>query len=279
MPDRKKIQIAEIEQRLLLDGIFHRYQYDFRNYAQTSIKRSLDFAMEAFSCKTISQLQDRVLHDPTEFTVLLDYLTIQVSAFFRDPRYFLSLRREVIPFLRTYPFLKIWIAGCSTGEEVYSMAIMLYEEGLLERSLIYATDINSKALRTAEQGIYDSSRVQEFKNNYHKAGGKHDLSQYYTERYGSIVFNKDLKKNFVFADHSLATDSVFSEMHLVSCRNVLIYFNNDLQNRTIELFLHSLCHRGFLGLGSKESLRFLSQAGYFEDFVQKDRIYRKKLPY
>ena len=278
MPDRKKIQIEEIEQRLLLDGIFHRYQYDFRNYAQASIKRSLDFAMEAFGCKTISQLQDRVLRDPTEVTVLLDYLTIQVSAFFRDPRYFLSLRKEVVPFLRTYPFLKIWIAGCSTGEEVYSTAIMLYEEGLLERSLIYATDINSKALRTAEQGIYDSSRVQEFKENYHKAGGKHDLSQYYTERYGSIVFNKDLKRNFVFADHSLATDSVFSEMHLVSCRNVLIYFNNELQNRAIELFLHSLCYRGFLGLGSKEALRFLSQADYFEEFVQKDRIYRKKLP-
>lgn len=276
MPLRKKAEIAEIEQRLLLDGIYYRYHYDFRGYAQGSIKRGLEAALVSFGCKTLSQLQDRIMHDPSAFTALLGYLTVQVSDMFRDPAYFAALRREVVPLLRTYPSLKIWVAGCSTGEEVYSLAILLHEEGLLERSLIYATDINSQALRVAEQGIFAIERAESFSENYLKAGGKNSLADYYTAHYGHIVLDKELRKNVVFADHSLATDSVFAEMHLISCRNVLIYFDSDLQNRAFELFKQSLCHRGFLGLGMKESLRFSIQASAFEDVATVEKIYQKK---
>jgi len=276
MPLRKKAGIAEIEQRLLLDGIYYRYHYDFRGYAQGSIKRGLEAALVSFGCKTLSQLQDRIMHDPAAFTALLGYLTVQVSDMFRDPAYFLALRREVVPLLRTYPSLKIWVAGCSTGEEVYSLAILLHEEGLLERSLIYATDINSQALRMAEQGIFAIERAESFSQNYLRAGCKHSLADYYTAHYGHIVLDKELRKNMVFADHSLATDSVFAEMHLISCRNVLIYFDSDLQNRALDLFRQSLCHRGFLGLGMKESLRFSNQAAAFEDVATVEKIYQKK---
>ena len=276
MPLRKKAEIAEIEQRLLLDGIYYRYHYDFRGYAQGSIKRGLEAALAAFGCKTLSQLQDRIMHDPSAFTALLGYLTVQVSDMFRDPAYFAALRREVVPLLRTYPSLKIWVAGCSTGEEVYSLAILLQEEGLLERSLIYATDINSQALRVAEQGIFAIERAESFSENYLRSGGTRSLADYYTAHYGHVVLDKELRKNVVFADHSLATDSVFAEMHLISCRNVLIYFDSDLQNRAFDLFRQSLCHRGFLGLGMKESLRFSNQAHAFEDVAPVEKIYQKK---
>ncbi|MCS4294965.1 chemotaxis protein methyltransferase CheR [Comamonas sp. BIGb0152] len=276
MPLRKKAEIAEIEQRLLLDGIYYRYHYDFRGYAQGSIKRGLGAALATFGCKTLSQLQDRIMHDPAAFTALLGYLTVQVSDMFRDPAYFAALRREVIPLLRTYPSLKIWVAGCSTGEEVYSLAILLQEEGLLERSLIYATDINSQALRVAEQGIFAIERAESFSENYLRSGGTRSLADYYTAHYGHVVLDKELRKNVVFADHSLATDSVFAEMHLISCRNVLIYFDSDLQNRAFDLFRQSLCHRGFLGLGMKESLRFSNQAHAFDDVAPVEKIYQKK---
>ncbi|MFY0476199.1 CheR family methyltransferase [Achromobacter marplatensis] len=276
MPTTPKARIADIEQRLLLDAIYHRYHYDFREYAQASLKRRLQSALTQFGCKTLSQLQDRVLHDPPVFTALLQFLTVQVSDMFRDPEYFLALRNEVLPILRTYPSIKVWVAGCSAGEEVYSLAILLAEEGLLERAMIYATDINPHALRAAEQGIFDMDRVAAFSANHARSGGRSSLSDYYTARYGRVVFDKRLREHMVFSDHSLATDSVFAEVHLISCRNVLIYFERDLQSRALGLFHDALVHRGFLGLGSRESLRFSSQAGNFDDFVLDDRIYRKK---
>ncbi|MFT4240713.1 MAG: CheR family methyltransferase [Acidovorax sp.] len=275
MPDRKA-RTAEIEQRLLIDAIYHRYHYDFRGYAQASLKRRLHAALPQFDCKTLSQLQDRVLHDPVVFSALLQYLTVQVSDMFRDPSYFQSLRREVVPLLRTYPSLKVWVAGCSTGEEVYSLAILLHEEGLLERSLIYATDINPHALRAAESGVFDLERVPAFTGNHARSGARSSLSDYYMARYGRVVFDKALREHIVFSDHSLATDSVFAEVHLVSCRNVLIYFERELQDRALGLFREALCHLGFLGLGSKESLRFSAHAEAFGEFVADDRIYRKK---
>ncbi len=275
MPHRKA-RTAEIEQRLLIDAIYHRYHYDFRGYAQASLKRRLQTALLQFDCKTLSQLQDRVLHDPAVFPAMLQYLTVQVSDMFRDPGYFQSLRREVVPLLRTYPSLKVWVAGCSAGEEVYSLAILLHEEGLLERTLIYATDINPHALRAAESGVFDLERVAAFTENHARSGGRSSLSDYYTARYGRVVFDKSLREHVVFSDHSLATDSVFAEVHLVSCRNVLIYFERELQNRALGLFREALCHRGFLGLGSKESLRFSAHAEAFDEFVPEDRIYRKK---
>jgi chemotaxis protein methyltransferase CheR len=261
---------ADIEQRLLIDAIYHRYHYDFRGYAQASLKRRLHTALGQFQCQTLSQLQDKVLHDPTVFPALLQFLTVQVSDMFRDPSYFQSLRTEVVPMLRTYPSLKVWVAGCSAGEEVYSLAI------LLERSLIYATDINPHALKLAESGIFDIARVASFTDNHMRSGARSSLSDYYTARYGRVMFNKSLRDHIVFSDHSLATDSVFAEVHLVSCRNVLIYFERDLQDRAFGLFKEALCYRGFLGLGSKESLRFSSHTDAFDDVVVHDRIYRKK---
>ena len=275
MPHRKA-RTADIEQRLLIDAIYHRYHYDFRGYAQATLTRRLQTALLQFDCKTLSQLQDRVLHDPAVFPAMLQYLTVQVSDMFRDPGYFQSLRREVVPLLRTYPSLKVWVAGCSAGEEVYSLAILLHEEGLLERTLIYATDINPHALRAAESGVFDLERVAAFTENHARSGGRSSLSDYYTARYGRVVFDKSLREHVVFSDHSLATDSVFAEVHLVSCRNVLIYFERELQNRALGLFSEALCHRGFLGLGSKESLRFSAHAEAFDEFVPEDRIYRKK---
>jgi chemotaxis protein methyltransferase CheR len=265
----------EIELRLFLDAIYLKYHYDFREYAFASLKRRVSAAMTRFRCETLSQLQDKVLHDSKIFPELLDYLTIQVSDMFRDPLYYLAIRSKVVPILRTYPSLKIWVAGCSTGEEVYSLAILLREEGLLDRSLIYATDINESALKKAEKGVFEVERLTGFTENHRKSGGISSLSEHYTAAYGSAIFDKSLRKHIVFSDHSLATDSVFAEMQLVSCRNVLIYFDKELQDRALGLFADTLCRKGFLGLGSKESLRFSSHADRFNDFDREQRIFQK----
>jgi chemotaxis protein methyltransferase CheR len=266
----------DIELRLLIDAIYLKYHYDFRRYAHASLKRRLSAAMTRFNCQTFSQLQDRVLHDPGSFPALLDFLTVPVSEMFRDPSYFRSLRETVIPVLRTYPSLKVWVAGCSTGEEVYSLAILLREEGLLSRTLIYATDINPHTLQKASAGVYEVDRIASFTEAHRQSGGRSSLSEFYTAAYGRAVFDKSLKEHIVFSDHSLATDSVFAEVHLVSCRNVLIYFNRDLQDRAIGLFRDALCRKGFLGIGSKESLRFSAHADTFSDLVREDKIYQKR---
>lgn len=276
MPHRERSKTLDIEQRLLIDAIYLRYHYDFRSYAQASLCRRLNAALARFQCKTLSQLQDRVLHEPDVFAGMLDYLTVQVSDMFRDPDYFRALREQVLPHLHTYPLLKIWVAGCSTGEEVYSLAVLLQEAGLLDHTLLYATDINAKALQAARAGVFDVERMPAFSQNHAASGAVTSLSDYYTAAYGRVVFHKSLRDHMVFSDHSLATDSVFSEVHLVSCRNVLIYFERALQDRALGLFREALCQRGFLGLGSKESLRFSTQADAFEDCVPLQCIYRKK---
>ncbi len=232
--------------------------------------------MGRFGCATLSQLQDRVVHEPQVFAALLDHLTVQVSEMFRDPPYFRALREQVVPLLRTYPSLKVWIAGCSAGEEAYSMAILLREEGLLARTLIYATDINPHTLQRAAAGVYDVGSVAGFTLNHRASGATSSLSDYYTAAYGRAVLDKSLKDHIVFSDHSLATDSVFAEVQLVSCRNVLIYFDRELQDRALGLFSESLCRQGFLGLGSKESLKFSSRAGAFDCFDKQERIYQKR---
>jgi len=266
---------TDIELRLLMEAIYLRYSYDFRDYAGASQKRRVLHALAQFDCPTISELQARVLHDPTMFHQLLQYLTIPVSEMFRDPAFFLALRQQVVPRLATYASIKVWIAGCSTGEEVYSLAILLREEGLLDRALIYATDINPESLEKARQGIFSLESIRGHTRNYQKAGGKRAFSDYYTAAYNAAVFDKSLRENITFADHSLATDSVFSETQLISCRNVLIYFNKKLQDRAFGLFHESLCHRGFLVLGSKETLDFSGYANQFEPLVKQERIYRK----
>ena len=265
----------DIEIRLLIEAIYLKYSYDFRNYSGASVKRRVLHALRQFECRTVTALQERVLHDPGMFMQLLQYLTIPVSEMFRDPGHFLALRQEVVPLLRTWPSIKVWIAGCSTGEEVYSMAILLREEGLLERTILYATDINPRSLEKAKQGIYPMGNMQGYAENYRKAGGRGDFADYYNAAYGSAIMDSSLRENVTFADHSLATDSVFSEVQLVSCRNVLIYFDNDLQDRALGLFHESLCHRGFLLLGSKESVDFSAYAERFEPLVRPERIFRK----
>jgi chemotaxis protein methyltransferase CheR len=266
----------DIELKLLLEAIYLRFHYDFRHYSAASLKRRLSLAMRRLGCESLSGLQERILHDAGTFPKLLSFLTIMVSEMFRDPAFYRALREKVVPFLQTYPSLKIWVAGCSTGEEVYSLAILLQEEGLLDRSLIYATDINPEALRKAKTGIYDLERIAQFSEAYHATGGRASLSDYYTAAYGSAVFDKALRRDIVFSDHSLATDNVFAEVQLVTCRNVLIYFDRVLQDRAIGLFRNSLCRKGFLGLGAKETLSFSAHRAEFSEFAHAEKIYQKQ---
>lgn len=269
-------ETEELELKLLLEAIFRKYHYDFRGYAMASLKRRLSQARERFGCPTLSSLQDRVLHDPTLLTELLSFLTVQVSELFRDPQYFLALRQLVVPHLKTYPSLKVWVAGCSAGEELYSLAILFREEGLEERTLFYGTDINPVALEKAEAGVYEMERMPLFTENHRLAGGKSSLSDYYTAAYGAAVLDKSLRRRAVFSDHSLVTDAVFAEVQLVSCRNVLIYFDREFQDRAIGLFKDSLSRKGFLGLGAKESLRFSAHADAFGELAAGERIYQKR---
>ena len=266
---------TEIELRLLMEAIYLKYSYDFRDYTGASQKRRVLYALSQLALPNISALQERVLRDPAVFSQLLQYLTIPVSEMFRDPAYFLALREQVMPVLHTYPSLKVWIAGCSTGEEAYSMAILLREEGLLDRTQIYATDINPASLDKARQGIFPLDAIRSYTANYQRSGGRRAFSDYYTAAYDAARFDPSLCADAIFADHSLATDSVFAETHLVSCRNVLIYFNRQLQDRALGLFHESLCHRGFLGLGSKESIDFSGYANRFDTLARVERIYRK----
>jgi chemotaxis protein methyltransferase CheR len=266
---------TDIELGLLIEAIYLKYSYDFRNYTLASQKRRVLQALRPLKCKTISDLQPKVLRDSSVFMQLLQYLTIPVSEMFRDPTYFAALREHVVPVLKTYPSLKIWIAGCSTGEEIYSLAILLKEEGLLERSLIYATDINPQSLEKAKKGVFPLDKIGDYTAKYQIGGGRRAFSDYYTAAYNAALFDKSLCENVTFADHSLSTDAVFSETHFISCRNVLIYFNKTLQERALGLFYDSLCHRGFLGLGSKESIDFSAYGKHFEPIVKRDRIFRK----
>lgn len=268
-------RLFDLEIRLLLEAVYQRWQHDFRDYAVSSLRRRMRQAMTQFGCTRLSELQGRVLHEPEVFAQMLQFFTVQVSEMFRDPGYFRALREQVLPVLRTYPSIKLWVAGCSHGEEVWSLAILLAEEDLLSRSIIYATDINATALQRAEAGVYPLDRIAGFSRNYLAAGGRGSLADHYTSGYGGAVFDRRLKQQIVFADHSLATDSVFSEVHLVSCRNVLIYFNRTLQDRALGLFADALVRRGFLGLGMRETLQFSRQAQAFDVLSQEHRLYRK----
>ena len=269
-------RVGDLEIRLLLEAIFDRYHYDFRSYAMASMKRRLAQACDQLGTSTLSGLQEKVLHEPESFATLLQYLTVQVSDMFRDPEFFAALRRDVCPLLATYPSIKVWVAGCSAGEEAYSLAILLQEEGLLDRAIIYATDINATALRLASSGVYELGRLRGFTENHRRSGSKASLSDYYHASGKSAIMDAALRRKITFSDHSLSTDHVFSEVHLVTCRNVLIYFDHALQNRALGLFGEALVSRGFLGLGSKESLRFTESAALFDEFSARERIYRKR---
>lgn len=271
--------VEDIELDLLLEAIWRRHQYDFRNYARDSLRRRMDRARAHFGCATLSELQDRVLHDPAVAPALMGFLTIQVSEMFRDPDYFRALRDHVVPHLQTWPSLKVWIAGCANGEEFWSLAILFREAGLEDRTIFYCTDINPAALEKAKAGIYDLERIPDFTRNHRASGAPGSLSEYYTAAFGAARFDPSLRRNAVFANHNLATDEVFSEVQLVSSRNVLIYFDRTLQDRALGLFANSLVRGGFLGLGSRETLRFSSHSERFSDFVAQEKIFRKTAAY
>jgi len=268
---------TNIEIDLILEAIYQKYGYDFRNYSKAHVKRRLLNRLVASKLKSISEMQHRVLHEPGFFEQILRDLSINVTEMFRDPGFYLALRSEVIPLLKTYPYLKIWHAGCSTGEEVYSFAILLKEEGLYDRVQIYATDFNTTVLDVAKKGIYPINRIKDFTANYQQAGGKQSFSDYYMADYNSVIFDQSLKKNVVFAEHNLVTDSVFAEVNVIICRNVLIYFNRDLQNKVFNLFADSLINGGFLCLGSKETLQFSTQADAFETVNAYEKLYKKRI--
>ena len=266
----------DIEIDLILEAIFKKYGYDFRNYARSSIRRRILHALGMSECKNISAMQHQLLHDRDFFDSVFFTLSITTSEMFRDPDFFKAIREQVVPILRTYPSVKIWHAGCSTGEEVYSMAIVLAEEGLLDRTLFYGTDINPRALKKAREGIFPTGDLQKFTANYHAAGGKEPFSKYYQSDDHFALFDGPIKKNLVFGDHNLVTDGVFSETQMVVCRNVLIYFNDELREQVLQKFAASLCRKGILCLGSKESLRFSKQSNDFESISESDRIYRRR---
>ena len=273
--------IENIEINLLLEAIFQRYGYDFRNYAKASIKRRI-LSFMAVNPKiieskdtNISQLIKRILYDENLFQELLQCFSITVTEMFRDPALFKVLRKKIIPYLKTFPHVRIWHAGCASGEEVYSMAIILKEEGLYDKTTIYATDFNDEALGNAKKGIYKLESGKDFSKNYQKGGGEKSLSSYYHAEYGAMIFDKSLRENVTFSNHNLVLDGSFGEMHLILCRNVLIYFDKTLQNRIFNLFDESLCDNGFLVLGSKESLSFTKVEKDFSVLDKKWKIYQK----
>ncbi len=269
------VETETIELDLLLEGIHRRWGYDFRSYARASLKRRITKCMEDVGLDHLSEMVPRVLHDKAFFDAFLKNLSVTITEMFRDPTFYRALRKHLVDHLKTYPFIKIWHAGCATGEEAYSMAILLQEEGLLDRATIYATDYNDQALDRAKGGMYALEKIQQYTANYVASGGTQSFSDYYRARYGSAKMDPALTERITFSHHNLVTDGVFGEMNVVICRNVLIYFDKTLQNRTLALFADSLCRRGFLCLGSKETLEFSSVSNSFESVAKKEKIYRK----
>lgn len=275
--ENQDLEPDEIELQLLLEAIYQRYGYDFRSYSRASLRRRVDQHLLLKRYDHIGTLIHAILHKGDAFAELLSDLTINVTEMFRDPDFYRAFREKVVPVLHTHPFLKIWHAGCATGEEIYSMAILLKEEGLYDRSQIYATDIDKEVLEKARKGIFPLTELRKYTDNYQRSGGKQSLSDYYTAKYDNVIMDPQLKKNVIFADHDLVTDQVFGEMQVILCRNVIIYFNRQLQDRVFKLFYESLDIGGTLCLGSKESLRFASCADRFNEVDKVQRIYRKQM--
>ena len=271
----EELDLESLEVELLLEGIYRRYGYDFREYAPASLRRRLRRRMDGEGAETVSALQDAVLHDPAVMERLLLDLSINVTAMFRDPDFFVAFREKVVPLLKTYPFTRVWVAGCSSGEEVYSLAIVLAEEGLLERVRIYATDINQIVLDQARLGVFPLDRMKEYTQNYIRAGGTRAFSEYYVARYDGAQFSRDLVTNVVFAQHNLASDSAFNEFHVIACRNVMIYFDKPLQEHVHRLFHESLVRFGILALGQKETIKFSPHEASYEELDEAEKLYRK----
>ena len=267
---------SDLEITSLLEAFFQKYSYDFRQYSEAHIRRRIMNRMSMSGFENIEQMQSRLLTDEVFASEFLQDLSIKVTEMFRDPDFYRSFRENVIPILKTYPFVKIWHAGCATGEEAYSVAILLQEEGLYDRTTIYATDFNQQALSQAKEGIFSNKMMKEYTTNYQLSGGKESFSDYYTSNYDSVIMNKSLKRNIVWANHNLVTDSVFAEVHVILCRNVLIYFDKNLQNKVQRLFHDSLINGGILCLGSKEGIRFTDLAEEYSELDKKQRIFKKR---
>ncbi|MCW5589737.1 MAG: protein-glutamate O-methyltransferase CheR [Legionellales bacterium] len=270
-----KNNIEQIEIDLIIKGIHARWGYNFTHYSQASLRRRLEYMREEAGFSRLTELLDRVLHDEDFFDFFLRSMSITVTEMFRDPPFYLALREKVIPLLKTFPFIKIWHAGCATGEEVYSMAILLHEENFLDRARIYATDFNKNSLAIAEKGVYPIAKMTEYNNNYQKTHSSKQLSSYYSSAYDLAKIKDFLKERITFSYHNLVTDGVFGEMNLIICRNVLIYFDKILQNRVLNLFTESLRYGGFLCLGSKESLNFTDVNKKYSPIESRQKIYRK----
>jgi chemotaxis protein methyltransferase CheR len=267
--------LEDLEIDLLLEGIFRQYGFDFRGYARSSLKRRVRMAVTTEGTGTVAGLLDRTLHDEGCFERLLLGLSVNVSAMFRDPRFFRTFREQAVPLLRTYPFIRIWQAGCSMGEEVYSLAILLQEEGLYDRCRIYATDMNEVVLKRAREGIYPLDVMQRYTVNYIAAGGTASFSDYYTAAYDHVILRESLRDNVVFSQHNLVSDGVFNEFNVILCRNVMIYFTQPLQERVLDLFARSFAKFGLLGLGSHESLRFLANERDYEPIAAGEKLFRR----
>jgi chemotaxis protein methyltransferase CheR len=268
-------KLEDIELELLLEAIFRYYNFDFRNYSRLSIKRRILHMIDLEGLQNISALQEKILHHREYMERFLFNLSVTVTSMFRDPSFYLALRNKVIPTLRTYPFIRIWHAGCATGEEVYSMAILLQEEGIYHRCRLYATDINERVLHVAKAGIFSLKNMQEYTQNYLQAGGKKSFSEYYTAAYGNAIFDASLKKNMIFSLHNLVSDRSFNEFNVILCRNVLIYFNRTLQTSVHNLFYQSLTQFGILALGRQESIRFSPHECDYEMLDNDEKIYRR----
>jgi chemotaxis protein methyltransferase CheR len=268
--------IIDVEISQLINTVYEKFGFDFRDYSYAHIKRRILNRLMLSNISSVSELKKKIISSAEYASLLLKDLSINVTEMYRDPDFYKMIREQVIPRLKTYSFIKIWHAGCSTGQEVYSMAILLKEEGLYDRSLIYATDFNQEVLNHSEEGIYPDELIKEYTRNHQLSGGKSSLSEYYTSRYNSVIMDRSLKENIVWANHNLVTDQVFAEVNLIMCRNVLIYFNKDLQNRVHHLFYDSLVNGGFLCLGSKETLKYTSVADKYLEVDKPQKIYIKK---
>ncbi|WP_026572715.1 CheR family methyltransferase [Bacillus sp. UNC438CL73TsuS30] len=269
-------ELQNIEMNLLLEGLYQMHGYDFRGYVRASLFRRVTNRMKMEKLETITSLLEKVLHEPDCLERLLNDLSIRMTEMYRDPSFFAAFRQEVVPLLRELPEIRIWHAGCATGEEVYSMAILMQEEGLAEKTTIYATDMNERALKVAQKGAFPLKKMQQYTKNYLAAGGNKAFSEYYTTDHQFAYFCPKMKEKLIFAQHNLVTDSSFNEFHVILCRNVMIYFNSELQQNVHRLMYNSLANGGFFGLGSKESILFVPKEIQYEEFNSQERIYQKQ---
>ena len=273
-PARREIENLEIE--LLLEAVARHYGFDFRDYARSSLTRRVRKMLVQQELPSVSALQERLLRQPEAMNEFVELVGVHTTAMFRDPDFYQALRTEVVPFLRTYPFIRIWHAGCASGEEVYSLAILLTEEGIYDRCRLYATDLSDAVLEKARRGIFPLPAMRDYTVSYQNAGGRHEFSSYYVADHKNAILRQSLRKNVIFAQHNLTSDSAFNEFHLVLCRNVGIYFNESLRERMHDLIYRSLVPFGILGVGKKESLRYTSFEDLYQELPSGVRLYRRR---